>query len=250
MEGVPALRELIEKDDYICKIDLTDAYVVVPIHEDSQEFLSFENEEVVYRYRSLAFGLSVAPRVFSKIMRYAIKPLRKEGLRVIYYLDDICIPAKTKQEMDQATIKVRHHLEKLSFIINYKNSILIPSKTQEFLGFTFNSKTMMISVPSLKITKLMKRIRQLLTFLDKDLQVDSRSSWEDDVDDSSSRGSSSAHKVTTTGLVKNIEPDTPELRSELQVVKYKHPGTTLVGNFHNQRNGLPIQRVQAENQRP
>jgi hypothetical protein len=49
MEGVPALRELIEKDDYICKIDLKDAYVVVPIHDDSKGFLSFENEGVVYR---------------------------------------------------------------------------------------------------------------------------------------------------------------------------------------------------------
>ncbi len=91
MEGVPALRELIEKDDYICKIDLKDAYVVIPIHPDSQDYLSFENQGTVYRYKSLAFGLSVAPRVFSKIMKYAIEPLRKEGHRIIYYLDDICL---------------------------------------------------------------------------------------------------------------------------------------------------------------
>ena len=126
MEGVPVLRELMEKDDYICKIDLKDTYVVVPIHVDSQDFLSFENEGTVYQYKSLAFGLSVAPRVSFKIMRYAIEPLRKEGIRIIYYLDDIYILAKTKQEMDQATNKVSHHLEKLGFIINYKKSILIP----------------------------------------------------------------------------------------------------------------------------
>ncbi|KAG1005310.1 hypothetical protein G6F57_008522 [Rhizopus arrhizus] len=105
MEGVPVLRELMEKDDYICKIDLKDTYVVVPIHVDSQDFLSFENEGTVYQYKSLAFGLSVAPRVSFKIMRYAIEPLRKEGIRIIYYLDDIYILAKTKQEMDQATNK-------------------------------------------------------------------------------------------------------------------------------------------------
>ncbi|CAO3679014.1 unnamed protein product [Umbelopsis ramanniana] len=52
-------------------------------------------------------------------------------------------------------------------------------------------------------------------FSNKDLQVDSRSSWEDDVDDSSSRGIPSAHKVSTTGLVKNIGPDTPKLGSLL-----------------------------------
>ncbi|KAG1167109.1 hypothetical protein G6F71_009602 [Rhizopus microsporus] len=31
MEGVPVLREIIETDDYMTKIDLKDAYTVVPI---------------------------------------------------------------------------------------------------------------------------------------------------------------------------------------------------------------------------
>lgn len=84
MEGVPALREIIEPDDYLCKIDLKDAYVVIPIHHDSMDYLTFENQGTVYRYRSLAFGLSVSPRIFSKIMRYAIEPLRKEGIRLHY----------------------------------------------------------------------------------------------------------------------------------------------------------------------
>jgi hypothetical protein len=38
MEGVPALREIIEPDDYMCKIDLKDAYVVIPIHQDSMDY--------------------------------------------------------------------------------------------------------------------------------------------------------------------------------------------------------------------
>ncbi|KAG1256663.1 hypothetical protein G6F68_009669 [Rhizopus microsporus] len=37
MEGVPALREIMEKEDYICKIDLKDAYVRngLPIQDSS-----------------------------------------------------------------------------------------------------------------------------------------------------------------------------------------------------------------------
>ncbi|KAG0943812.1 hypothetical protein G6F29_011592 [Rhizopus arrhizus] len=147
MEGVPALREIIEKDDYLCKIDLKDAYVVVPIHPESQDFLSFQNQGIVYRYTSLAFGLSVASRVFSKIMRHAIEPLRKEGIRLVYYSDDICIMAKTKPEMNLLTRRIRIHLEKLGFIINYAKSSLGPVKSQEFLGFQFKTKIMEISVP-------------------------------------------------------------------------------------------------------
>jgi hypothetical protein len=68
MEGIPALRDLIEHDDYIVKIDLKEAYVVVPIHPSSQRFLSLENRGIVYNYSSLAFGLSLASRIFTKLM--------------------------------------------------------------------------------------------------------------------------------------------------------------------------------------
>lgn len=163
MEGVPALRDIIEPEDFICKIDLKDAYVVVPIHPESQDFLSFQNQGVVYRYTSLAFGLSVAPRVFSKIMKYAIEPLRKDGIRLVYYLDDICILAKTKAEMNILTHRIRLHLENLVFMINYSKSMLLPVKSQEFLGFQFNTKKMEISVPSMKINNLLKKIKQLRT---------------------------------------------------------------------------------------
>lgn len=61
MEEVPALREILEKNDYMYRIDLKDAYVMVPIHPHSRKFLTFQNEGVVYQYPSLAFGLSIAP---------------------------------------------------------------------------------------------------------------------------------------------------------------------------------------------
>lgn len=159
MEGIPALREIIEPDDFICKIDLKDAYVVVPINEESKDFLTFENQGTVYRYRSLAFGLSVSPRIFSKIMRYALEPLRREGIRLIYYLDDTCVLSRTKEEMHRATERIRTHLEALGFIINYSKSNFTPSKIQEFLGFTFNTRKMKISVPHLKINNTLKRIK-------------------------------------------------------------------------------------------
>lgn len=41
MEGVLALRDIIEQDDFICKVNFKDAYVVVPIHQDSQKYWTF-----------------------------------------------------------------------------------------------------------------------------------------------------------------------------------------------------------------
>ena len=160
MEEVPALREILEKNDYMYKIDLKDAYVMVPIHPHSKKILTFQNEGVVYQYPSLAFGLSIAPQIFSKLMKYAIEPLRKEGIRLVFYLDDSCILSKNKEDMQKTTSRVLNHLQYLGFIINTQKSFLIPNQSQEFLGFNFNSKKMLISVPQQKITKSLQRIKQ------------------------------------------------------------------------------------------
>ncbi|KAI9018020.1 hypothetical protein CLU79DRAFT_690157, partial [Phycomyces nitens] len=41
MEGVPALQDILRKGLFMTKIDLKDAYLVVPVHEESHCFLSF-----------------------------------------------------------------------------------------------------------------------------------------------------------------------------------------------------------------
>ena len=117
MERVPALRQIIEKDDLMCKLDLKDAYVVVPIHPTSQQFLTFKHQNIVYQYRSMAFGLSVAPRVFTKIMRYALEPLRMQSIRFVYYLDDICVLEKTKEKMSLVMKLIIEYLTKLGFLV-------------------------------------------------------------------------------------------------------------------------------------
>lgn len=160
MECAPALRDILEKDDFLCKIDLKDAYVVVPIHPESQKYLTFENGGIVYQYTSLAFGLSVAPRIFSKLMRYAIESLREKGIRLIYYLDDICIMEKSKEKMKQTVNLIRQHLEGLGFLINKEKSVFEPKTTQEYLGFLFNTRTMTMSLSQGKIDKLLQHLRQ------------------------------------------------------------------------------------------
>ena len=103
MKGVLALLELLDKNDYMCKIDLKDAYVVVPIHENSRDYLTSLHQNVVYRYKNLAFGLNVIPRIFSKLMEHALEPLCKTGIRFVFYLDDVCVLGKTKEEMQENT---------------------------------------------------------------------------------------------------------------------------------------------------
>jgi hypothetical protein len=81
------------------KIDLKDAYVVVPIHPESKRFFFLPTSRyTMYRYSSLILRLSGALRIFSKlIMRYAIEPLRKARVRLVYCLDDLCLLNKDEE---------------------------------------------------------------------------------------------------------------------------------------------------------
>lgn len=88
---------------------------MVSIHPESRKFLSFLHKGTIYQYKSLAFGLSVAPRVLSKLMRHALEPLRAAGIRLVYYLDDICVLAKFKEETRTYSQMVLQQLTKLGF---------------------------------------------------------------------------------------------------------------------------------------
>ncbi|KZR97134.1 Uncharacterized protein APZ42_008163, partial [Daphnia magna] len=69
MEGIDNLKYLIRNNDYLVKLDLQDAYFLVPVVKEHQKFLKFFWKGIIYQYGCLPFGLSSAPRVFTKVMK-------------------------------------------------------------------------------------------------------------------------------------------------------------------------------------
>ena len=95
MENLVTLKSLLNKGDYMINLDLTDAYLTVPMHPDSRKFLRFLLGDKTYEFTAMPFGLNVAPRLFTKIMKPVVASLRSQGVRLIIYLDDILIIAST-----------------------------------------------------------------------------------------------------------------------------------------------------------
>ncbi len=54
---------------WLASLDLKDAYFHVPITSVDQKYLRFSWQGQCYQYRSLPFGLSSAPRTFTKVLR-------------------------------------------------------------------------------------------------------------------------------------------------------------------------------------
>ena len=91
MENIQMLRDLLRRDDWMVSIDLKDAYLLIPIIETHQRFLRFAWKGGVFQFQALPFGLSSAPRIFTKVLRSVGAFLRQRGWRLIIYIDDILL---------------------------------------------------------------------------------------------------------------------------------------------------------------
>ncbi|KAL1920713.1 uncharacterized protein VTP21DRAFT_1090 [Calcarisporiella thermophila] len=120
MEGLPTIRDLVLPGDYLIKVDLSDAYLTIPIHQKSPKFLSFRHRGETYSFKAMPFGLASAPRIFSKLMKDALEPLRKQGMRLTFYLDDICLMHQSEQKAREQAKVLVEHLETLGFLIKLR----------------------------------------------------------------------------------------------------------------------------------
>ena len=122
LESIHMLKDLLKPGNWMAKVDLKDAYFMVPIAKRDKKFLRFSWEGTTYEFNCLPFGLSSAPWVFTKTTRPAVTMLRKLGLRLIVYIDDILIMAESPQLLRDHVMGLTYLLENLGFVINYTKS--------------------------------------------------------------------------------------------------------------------------------
>ena len=63
MEGLFLLEKMLLTGEFMCKIALKDAYLLVPLSKKSKKYVRFEWKGLLYKFLCLCFGLSSAPRV-------------------------------------------------------------------------------------------------------------------------------------------------------------------------------------------
>ena len=139
-------------------LDLKDAYFQVPIHPSHWKYLRFAFEGEAYEYQVLPFGLSLAPRTFTKCMDAVLKPLSSVGIQVLNYIDDwlLCAPSRAQAAKD--TRLLLRHIQELGLVVNEKKSCLSPSQDVVYVGMAIDSSLMRARLPT-------KRVETILSFL-------------------------------------------------------------------------------------
>ncbi len=125
--------------DWFAAIDLKDAYFHVSILPRHRPFLRFAFEGRAYQYKALPFGLSLSPRVFTKVVEAAHVPLREAGIRILNYLDDWLILAQSRALLCEHRDMVLSHLSRLGLQVNREKSKLSPVQRISFLGMELDS---------------------------------------------------------------------------------------------------------------
>ena len=154
MEGLHTISSLIHLDDFLASLDLQDAFLTIPMHPDFFKFLCFDFDGVRYCFVALVFGLSCAPRVFTKLLKVPLSALRLEGIRNSAWLDDILLVGPSFQVSSDIVSRSRAFLESFGFIIKPSKSNLVPSQTLRHVGFVWDSVQFSVSIPRDKLVSL------------------------------------------------------------------------------------------------
>ena len=150
METLFSIVAALQPQEWITKIDLKDAYHHILVHVNIRKYFRFVVAGVVYQFHVLPFGLSTAPREFTKTLAPVVQLLRTQGIRVHAYLDDWiipCIRAHSREQSLEYTQHILQLLQSLGWTINWDKSMLRTSRILDFLGLHFNLERALISPP-------------------------------------------------------------------------------------------------------
>ena len=140
METPQSVLRSIRRGDWMVSIDLKDAYLQVPVHPASRQFLRFVSAGRAFQFKVLPFGLTTAPQVFTRVMAPISAILHRLGIRILRYLDDWLILGSSLEEIIRARDFLLDLCNQLLIRVNLEKSQLVPSQVSTYLGMKINSQ--------------------------------------------------------------------------------------------------------------
>ncbi|KAK7087812.1 hypothetical protein V1264_021816 [Littorina saxatilis] len=159
METPTSVREALRPFDWVTSIDLSDAYFHILMHQTDRKWLRFVWGNRIFQFRALPFGLSLAPWMFTMIVRQFCSLIRGQGIRLRTYLDDWLILNQAQSLCLSHTQIVLQEAAELGFKINDKKSELTPSQNFTYLGMVFNTVDWTVQPTQRRVDKIQGQIR-------------------------------------------------------------------------------------------
>lgn len=163
METAEKIRLSLQRGDWTVSIDLKDAYLHIPMAPQTKRFMRIVHRGQVWQFRALPFGLSTSPWIFTQVMGEVKEMAASRGIFIHQYLDDWLIKSQNEHTLRENVSWLQTLCTQLGLQINYEKSELIPKREFIFLGYQFNTVTMEVKPPQVKLEKMEKLVHRFLT---------------------------------------------------------------------------------------
>ena len=151
--------KMLGRDTQLVKLDLKDAYRIVPIHPADYPLLGIRWRDCTYIDRALPFGLRSAPKIFSAVADFIAWALFSKGIHLqLHYLDDFLFLAPSGSQAGEATRQIALSTLRALGIPVATHKTEGPTTILTFLGILINTHTFELKLPDDKI----QRTQQLL----------------------------------------------------------------------------------------
>ncbi|XP_076298593.1 uncharacterized protein LOC143217833 [Lasioglossum baleicum] len=153
------------------KIDLTHAYMQIPVDVSSRDILTIITHIGLFRYTKLAEGVSAGPEEFQRIMEEALRGIKN----IKIYLDNIFCTGETFGGHLTTLYEVFERLESKGFKVNINKCKFFKDEI-DILGFTIDKNGIrksikkvraMIDAPTQKNSKQLLSLLGLIIYYDR-----------------------------------------------------------------------------------
>ena len=155
VDNAVSMIQLLGRGTRLAKIDLKDAYRIVPVHPDDYHLLGIPWNAHTYLDRALPFGLRSAPKIFSAVADFIAWVLHQNGIaHQLHYLDDfLLLGAPHSEEAHRALETVLNVLRTLGIPIAVHKTEG-PDTLLVFLGIEVDTTNFELRLPEVKLTRL------------------------------------------------------------------------------------------------
>ena len=166
-EDWQSFENFIDVSGFMFKFDLKQGYHHIDIFEDHQTYLGcaweIDGKLRYFVFTVLPFGLSPAPRVFTKVLRPLVALWRSKGIKIVLFLDDGCCCENNFEKTLAHSNFVKNVLKRSGFVANEDKSVWEPTKSLTWLGICVDLQRNIYFIHNDRIERILSFVEKILS---------------------------------------------------------------------------------------